>query len=389
MVNLLNVIGVPWPYIDEDTVSELATFIREFARAVQTTHDDATTAIRGIASAYQGSATDAMTSGWAKLSVRHVDEIVDGCQVLATSLDVAAGYIVAQKAEAVALLVGMAAAFVADQAAAVATAGIAEAAVPLIVEGAERLVKSLVLDLEQHVIAEVIEAAAKPLFTKISDALAGAGLVTVRRRGRAGHRRIARSGRGRRSCHRSANARRHHSAARRPVPSARRRADVLMGKEFGEVFRELAEIAGKSLEEAAERVSRLGKEGAEGIEKGVADAKATDAKVKERFEGLRGGTAAEKASAAGERSQPRYENPGHHDPHGGPNPYIPKKAVLPADADAQFANSVQTGENVRWAKVGTGKRAFTIATSSTSRMSGTGAEAPRASPIGAGRRRFR
>jgi hypothetical protein len=173
VVNLLNVIGVPWPYIDEDTVSELATFIREFARAVQTTHDDATTAIRGIASAYQGSATDAMTSGWAKLSVRHVDEIVDGCQVLATALDVAAGYIVAQKAEAVALLVGMAAAFVADQAAAVATAGIAEAAVPLIVEGAERLVKSLVLDLEQHVIAEVIEAAAKPLVAKISDALAG------------------------------------------------------------------------------------------------------------------------------------------------------------------------------------------------------------------------
>ena len=79
----------------------------------------------------------------------------------------------AQKAEALATLIGMAAAFVADQAAAVATAGIAEAAVPAIVEGAEAIVKSLVQDLQQYVIGQVIEAAAKPLFAKIEEAMAG------------------------------------------------------------------------------------------------------------------------------------------------------------------------------------------------------------------------
>jgi hypothetical protein len=173
VVNLLNVIGVPWPYIDEDVVSQFAGFTRDFATAVRNTHDDASRAVAGIAAAYQGSATDAMSSGWAKMSARHVDEIVDGCHVLANALDVAAGYIVAQKAEAAAVLVGMAAAFVADQAAAVATFGIAEAAVPLIIEGAERVVKSLIMDLEQHIIGEVIEAAATPLFGKVEDALAG------------------------------------------------------------------------------------------------------------------------------------------------------------------------------------------------------------------------
>ena len=141
-MNFLNVIGVPWPYVDEDVVSQFATFTRDFATAVRTTHDDATSAVAGIARAYQGSTTDAMSSGWARMSARHMDEIVDGCHVLANALDVAAGYIVAQKAEAVAVLVGMAAAFVADQAAAVATAGLAE-------------------------------AAAKPLFAKVEDALAG------------------------------------------------------------------------------------------------------------------------------------------------------------------------------------------------------------------------
>lgn len=173
VVNFLNVIGVPWPYIDEDVVSQFAAFTREFASALQTTHEDATRAVAGIASAYQGSATDAMMSGWATMSARHVDEIVDGCRALAAALDVVAGYIVVQKAEAVAVLVGMAAAFVADQAAAVATFGLAEAAVPLIVAGAERVVKSLVMDLEQHLIGEVIEAAAKPLFAKVEDAMAG------------------------------------------------------------------------------------------------------------------------------------------------------------------------------------------------------------------------
>ena len=173
MVNFLNVIGVPWPYIDEDQVTQFAGFVRQFATAVQTTHDDATRTVAAIAGAYQGSATDAMTSGWAKLSARHVDELVEGCHVLADALDVAAGYIVAQKAEAVAVLIGMAAAFVADQAAAVATAGIAEAAAPLIVEGAERLVKSLVMDLEQYVIGKVIETAARPLFAKVEDVFSG------------------------------------------------------------------------------------------------------------------------------------------------------------------------------------------------------------------------
>lgn len=173
VVNFLNVIGVPWPYIDEDQVIRFATFVRQFATALESTHADATRTVADIASAYKGSATDAMTSGWAKLSARHVDELVDGCHVLADALDVAAGYIIAQKAEAVAVLIGMAAAFVADQAAAVATAGVAEVAVPLIIEGAERLVKSLVMDLEQHVVGKVVEAAAKPLFAKIEDAFSG------------------------------------------------------------------------------------------------------------------------------------------------------------------------------------------------------------------------
>jgi hypothetical protein len=114
-----------------------------------------------------------MTSGWAKLSARHVDELLTACHVLGDALDVAAGYVMAQKVEAIAILIDMAAAFIADQAAAVATFGIAEAAVPVIILGAEKLVQSLAADLEQHILAEVVEAAAKPLMARIEDAVSG------------------------------------------------------------------------------------------------------------------------------------------------------------------------------------------------------------------------
>jgi hypothetical protein len=42
VVDFLNVIGVPWPYVSEDTVMQFATLVREFRQAVQTTHQDAT-----------------------------------------------------------------------------------------------------------------------------------------------------------------------------------------------------------------------------------------------------------------------------------------------------------------------------------------------------------
>jgi hypothetical protein len=173
VVNFLNVIGVPWPYVNEDTVMQFASLVREFRQAVQTTHQDATEAVAAIARGHQSVSTEAMQSGWAKLSAQHVDELTAGCAVLADALDAAAGYIVAQKAEAIAVLVGMAAAFIADQAAAVVTLGLSEAAMPLIIEGAELVVKSLVADLEQYVIGTVIEAAAKPLFAKVEAAMTG------------------------------------------------------------------------------------------------------------------------------------------------------------------------------------------------------------------------
>lgn len=173
VVTFLNVLGVPWPYLNEDDVRNFAKMVREFGQAVEQTHQDATDAVHAFAQAYQGASTEAMKSGWAHLSTTHVNELVTGCHVLAEALEVGADVIVAQKVEALAELAVMAATFIADQAASVATLGLAEAAVPVIVEAGKKLLEALKQQIIQYIVGEVIEAAAKPLFAKIEQAMSG------------------------------------------------------------------------------------------------------------------------------------------------------------------------------------------------------------------------
>ena len=173
VVTFLNVIGIDWPYINEDQIFEFARLVREFGQAVEQTHQDATTTMSAFAEAYQGASTEVMKSGWAKLSSQHVDEIVEATGILADALEVAAGFVIAQKGEAVIQLIAMAAEFVADQAAAVATFGIAEAAVPVIIAAGKALMETLKQQIIQAIMGDVIEAAAKPLFAKIESMVAG------------------------------------------------------------------------------------------------------------------------------------------------------------------------------------------------------------------------
>lgn len=173
VVNFLNVIGIEWPYINEDTLHQFATLVREFGQAVEQTHQDATQVVGAIAQAHQGASTEQMRSGWAELSNRHVVEIVDGASVLADALDAWAAYVVLQKGEAVIQLIAMAAEFFADQAASVVTLGLAEAALPLIIEGGQKLGQSLIQDLEQYAVGMVMEAALKPFLAKFEALMSG------------------------------------------------------------------------------------------------------------------------------------------------------------------------------------------------------------------------
>ena len=173
VVTFLQCIGVNWPMVNEDTVREFATHVRTFASNIEGTHQQATATVKAMGASYQANSYDLLVSKWAHLSQGHMTDLLDACGVLATALDGAADYIVAMKLSCIADLTALAISFVADQAAAVATFGLAEAAEALIVEAAEQAVDYMKQLLIQYIIAQVVEAALTPLLGVIEKAVAG------------------------------------------------------------------------------------------------------------------------------------------------------------------------------------------------------------------------
>jgi len=173
VVKLLSFIGVTWPEINEDKVRELADHVRDFAAKVDDTHQSATATLKTLNSGYQGASYDAMIAKWAQMSDTHMSELHTACQTVATALDMAATAITGLKAAAIAELVGLGAAFIADQAAAAFTFGLSEAALPAIEAAARLIMKKLVKDLEDQLVGQVVEAAIAPLEDTVARAVSG------------------------------------------------------------------------------------------------------------------------------------------------------------------------------------------------------------------------
>ncbi|MGW5820542.1 WXG100-like domain-containing protein [Streptomyces noursei] len=173
VVSFLQFIGVNWPDINEDKVREFGSHVRDFAQKVDNTHKDSTSTINQLKNVYQGASYEALLAKWGQMSDSHMTELVNACHTVADALDIAADTIVAMKLEAIAELTVLAITFIADQAAAVATLGIAEAAEALVIEAAEKLMDYLVQQLEQYIIGQVIEAAIDPLLETVGKAVGG------------------------------------------------------------------------------------------------------------------------------------------------------------------------------------------------------------------------
>jgi uncharacterized protein YukE len=170
---LNTVLGVPWPNVDEDQVRAFAGHVRDFANNIDSTHQAASSTVQQMGSAYSGASYEQLVATWARMSSDHMTELVDACHVVAGALDAAADAIVAAKVAAIAELAALAASFIADQAAAVATFGIAEAGLALIEEAGKKLMNALIQQLEMLIVGQVIEAAVSPLEQVVERALGG------------------------------------------------------------------------------------------------------------------------------------------------------------------------------------------------------------------------
>jgi hypothetical protein len=169
----LNLIGLPWPTVEEDQLRAYATHLRSYATSLSETHGAAHASIGTLSASYSSPSYDVLAERWSHFSSQHVTGLVEACHTFGQALDVAADVVVGVKAAIIAALVAMAAEFVADQAASIATFGLAEAATVAIVEGTRMIVKAALDQLEQQVIAEVLMAALGPLEDRLEAATEG------------------------------------------------------------------------------------------------------------------------------------------------------------------------------------------------------------------------
>jgi hypothetical protein len=169
----LNMVGIPWPDIDEDELHNWATQVRTYADNTADTHDAAHAKVKSLAATTQGDSYDALAAGWQNASNTHMKDMVGGCHLFADALDAAADVVVVVKGAIIAALAAMAAQIAAAQAAAPLTGGASEAGIPAVVQGTQTTVQGQVSQLAQQVISGLLEAVATPLENTIASAVEG------------------------------------------------------------------------------------------------------------------------------------------------------------------------------------------------------------------------
>ena len=171
LVWVINMIGLPWPDIEEDQLHEYASHLREYATSLSDSHSGALAQVQAMSAGYSSPSYDILVERWQHFSSTHVPELIDGCHAFATALDVAGDAVHDAKIGILIALGAMATEIAADQAAAVVTLGASELAIPVII-GTTRLAVKFALDqLEQRLIAEGLQAVLGPIEDKLANAV--------------------------------------------------------------------------------------------------------------------------------------------------------------------------------------------------------------------------
>lgn len=165
----LNMIGIPWPNIDEDQLHQSASQLRQVTSELSNTHQQASVSIQGTLVANQSIALQGFEKLWNMLE-QHLPTVIDVLNGMAEFLDVAADVVTGMKDGIIAALAAFAAEILADQALAVETLGASEAAIPAEVAATDEIVDQI-LDqvanqLEQQA-ASIIQKAVTDVAEKV------------------------------------------------------------------------------------------------------------------------------------------------------------------------------------------------------------------------------
>ncbi|GGU73506.1 hypothetical protein GCM10010211_44330 [Streptomyces albospinus] len=173
LVWVMDLLGLNWPQVNEDRVREFAGHVKEFASNLEKSHASASDTLKQMGEHYQAASYEQLAEKWSKMSSSHMTELVEVCNTAASVLEVAAVAIVGAKVAVIAELVVMAAEFIADQAAAVFTLGLAEAAEVALIAATKKIVDVILKEVEQQIVGELVQQATQPLQQAVERAVSG------------------------------------------------------------------------------------------------------------------------------------------------------------------------------------------------------------------------
>ncbi|MFI6771042.1 RHS repeat-associated core domain-containing protein [Streptomyces sp. NPDC050355] len=161
---LLDLIGVSWPNVDEDDYREMANAMREFADDIDEGANEAHAAIQGLVGSAGGSlAIEAMNAHWSKINGTHLKGLADCGRMAATAMDGVAILIEGAKIGALVQLGILAAEVIAAQAAAPFTLGLSELGAMGATQATRMILKRLFKEVCQQVAEQVISIALTPV----------------------------------------------------------------------------------------------------------------------------------------------------------------------------------------------------------------------------------
>ncbi len=171
VVDAFNLVGLPWPGIDEDQLRGWAADLRQFSGEITALSGQSRSAVAELAARSRSAFTTTLAANW-----EHYHGVITGLrgpmEVFAAGLDVAADAVVAQKGAVIGAAVALAGAVIATQGEALVTFGAAEAEVPEEVMVTRLVVKAALQELEGQLLGTLVARAAAEISAHLGGAIA-------------------------------------------------------------------------------------------------------------------------------------------------------------------------------------------------------------------------
>jgi hypothetical protein len=164
-VDAFNLIGLPWPGIDEDQLRAWASDLRAYAAEITALAGSSRSMVAALPFSGDSSFGKTLAAQWGHRAVG--SELRGPMEVFAGALDIAADAVEAQKIAVIGAAVVLAGELIATQGEALFTFGLAEAEVPAEVAIARLAVKAALQELEGQLLGMLIGKAAAEISTRV------------------------------------------------------------------------------------------------------------------------------------------------------------------------------------------------------------------------------